>query len=467
MSAEGTEIGATLGLFPPGRGRLLASLAASPNVISSFQLLGTSPLGVPLGTIPSIPGLVQLTVLVPTAMVAPQRTEAEVAGIGTSWTHGETKEDVPDFSTARATLPKAAGEEATHDTCGICLQQFENGERLTALPCAHETCPSVWHEYCIRKWLCQGHSLSCPLCRSVIDSGEPGASSSTAQALPAQAMAVQVQMRSLSAPAQRPSEAEEGRTDASARNLPQGQQDMVVLTVPLLGQGEGPETLMSALREALSDLRRQTQQGQGGRASNLRSFRGRHEELPGSPGSRALSQLFAELLGAATQQVAAMSSTNAGRSARSQQHTHESGGGRNSAGQQHQPWGGNRASSSAASSWARDTSNSHGRQQRPQWGWSRGQNWDRSGWSSRQSGSSHSWSAASSSQDWRQDASTARAAHPGSGAWHQSQRAERWQDWPEESWEEASGWTWDSSWQWRGNGQGSGQGRGSHRPGRL
>lgn len=64
---------------------------------------------------------------------------------------------------------------AKHNICGICLEHFEAGDRLTALPCATDGCPSVWHSDCIREWLCQGHSTSCPLCRGKVE--PPGAES--------------------------------------------------------------------------------------------------------------------------------------------------------------------------------------------------------------------------------------------------------------------------------------------------
>lgn len=84
----------------------------------------------------------------------PQLTEDEVAQIGSTWTHqGEVNE-------CRAV-------ESGRDVCGICLSEFCSGEELTSLPCASSGgCLSVWHTGCIRKWLCQGHLPSCPLCRA-------------------------------------------------------------------------------------------------------------------------------------------------------------------------------------------------------------------------------------------------------------------------------------------------------------
>mmetsp|Transcript_37560 Transcript_37560/g.82407 ORF Transcript_37560/g.82407 Transcript_37560/m.82407 type:complete len:448 (-) Transcript_37560:145-1488(-) len=122
-------------------------------------------------------GSVQLMVLMPVLPERPRRTEAQVASIGTSWVHGTTQ-DVPLNAAAQRTLPDSKGEyrgasgsyEATptakHDACGICLGQFSPGDELTALPCAEEGCPSIWHSRCVRTWLCEGHTQTCPLCRA-------------------------------------------------------------------------------------------------------------------------------------------------------------------------------------------------------------------------------------------------------------------------------------------------------------
>eukprot|EP00440_Ansanella_granifera_P025420 gb/GFBE01027608.1/.p1 GENE.gb/GFBE01027608.1/~~gb/GFBE01027608.1/.p1 ORF type:complete len:647 (+),score=87.30 gb/GFBE01027608.1/:1-1941(+) len=143
-----------------------------------------------------IPGTMQLTVLVPVLLGAPRRTAADVAGIGTTWTNGEEEEatvkpeifdklkigkgsedeKVNDESESVTEAAAAAGGGC--DTCGICLQGFKQGEKLTALPCAADICPSVWHEDCVRKWLCQGHTPTCPLCRATIELGGTSAQNS-------------------------------------------------------------------------------------------------------------------------------------------------------------------------------------------------------------------------------------------------------------------------------------------------
>ncbi|XP_063791631.1 uncharacterized protein LOC134947491 [Pseudophryne corroboree] len=50
-----------------------------------------------------------------------------------------------------------AGDEATQ-SCAICLMQYQDGERVSTLPCSHK-----YHPSCISQW-CATHS-SCPLCR--------------------------------------------------------------------------------------------------------------------------------------------------------------------------------------------------------------------------------------------------------------------------------------------------------------
>ncbi|CAM9707991.1 unnamed protein product, partial [Choristocarpus tenellus] len=46
-----------------------------------------------------------------------------------------------------------------HDMCAICLDSYEEGEALTALPCSH-----AYHTACIRPWLTARSGL-CPMCK--------------------------------------------------------------------------------------------------------------------------------------------------------------------------------------------------------------------------------------------------------------------------------------------------------------
>ncbi|KAI4331999.1 hypothetical protein L6164_016942 [Bauhinia variegata] len=49
----------------------------------------------------------------------------------------------------------------SHDECGICLEEFRNGDLIQSFPmCSHD-----FHLACINTWL-QGGSITCPNCRS-------------------------------------------------------------------------------------------------------------------------------------------------------------------------------------------------------------------------------------------------------------------------------------------------------------
>mmetsp|Transcript_41186 Transcript_41186/g.74426 ORF Transcript_41186/g.74426 Transcript_41186/m.74426 type:complete len:449 (+) Transcript_41186:124-1470(+) len=150
-------------------------------------LAGTSDgAGVDRNSIPvPLYGTLHLTVL----LGSPQRSEAQIAGVGTTWRHGldDSPEVEDSASVARSSdcslmprkrrrdlegLESAHVEEESEDRCcGICMEGFIPGEELTALPCSVDGCRSVWHTRCIRKWLCQGPAVSCPLCRKKFETG--------------------------------------------------------------------------------------------------------------------------------------------------------------------------------------------------------------------------------------------------------------------------------------------------------
>ncbi|CAJ1357260.1 unnamed protein product [Effrenium voratum] len=144
-----------------------------------------------------VPGTLQLTVLVPVLLNTPRRTQEDVAGIGTTWTLGDAEVTVQPAILSKLKLAEEEEldeddqhcEEAVSsssglcDSCGICLQPFQPGDNLTALPCATDICPSVWHAECVRKWLCQGHTPTCPLCRAAMDLGDSGAQAGPSFAL--------------------------------------------------------------------------------------------------------------------------------------------------------------------------------------------------------------------------------------------------------------------------------------------
>ena len=49
-------------------------------------------------------------------------------------------------------------------TCAICVEDFQNGERVKELPCKH-----IFHPICVDEWL-NNHSSLCPLCKANIRS---------------------------------------------------------------------------------------------------------------------------------------------------------------------------------------------------------------------------------------------------------------------------------------------------------
>ncbi|GJN13818.1 hypothetical protein PR202_gb00564 [Eleusine coracana subsp. coracana] len=52
-------------------------------------------------------------------------------------------------------LPETGVKEGE---CGVCLEDFETGNKLRTMPCSHS-----FHEDCIFNWLRLSHV--CPLCR--------------------------------------------------------------------------------------------------------------------------------------------------------------------------------------------------------------------------------------------------------------------------------------------------------------
>lgn len=54
-------------------------------------------------------------------------------------------------------------DEPAHQTsCAICIEEYEEGDKLRELPCRH-----VFHTECIVPWLTERHT-SCPLCKSEV-----------------------------------------------------------------------------------------------------------------------------------------------------------------------------------------------------------------------------------------------------------------------------------------------------------
>lgn len=119
-------------------------------------------------------GFFQLAIMVP-EKPRPSLSETEVAEICTTWTHRKRKAILPFYKAMRTVFKDARKHdfrEVAHESCGICMETFEEGDTLASLPCASRGCGSVWHLSCIHKWLNQGKTPSCPLCRAQVDCGK-------------------------------------------------------------------------------------------------------------------------------------------------------------------------------------------------------------------------------------------------------------------------------------------------------
>ena len=55
-----------------------------------------------------------------------------------------------------------ADEDGTHETCAVCLEDYEDGEELRGLVCGHQ-----FHQPCVDPWLMTKRA-NCPVCKHVI-----------------------------------------------------------------------------------------------------------------------------------------------------------------------------------------------------------------------------------------------------------------------------------------------------------
>jgi hypothetical protein len=77
-------------------------------------------------------------------------------------------QDARGRSVAKVTIvpyePAAAGAEVADDMdCYICLEEYLPGDEIGVLPCTHR-----FHAFCIRRWIVDGISATCPRCREVV-----------------------------------------------------------------------------------------------------------------------------------------------------------------------------------------------------------------------------------------------------------------------------------------------------------
>jgi len=71
---------------------------------------------------------------------------------------------VPASAAALQSLPTFTVKAGTSaPPCSICMMEYEAGEQLTSLPCAHS-----YHSVCIEKWL-KSYSKNCPICKHSLE----------------------------------------------------------------------------------------------------------------------------------------------------------------------------------------------------------------------------------------------------------------------------------------------------------
>lgn len=75
------------------------------------------------------------------------------------------KRKLNEMKCSRYSVGEATSIDGLHDSCSVCLEEFQVGEVIRNLPCTHP-----FHKDCVDKWLYKKHS--CPLCKYDILKGE-------------------------------------------------------------------------------------------------------------------------------------------------------------------------------------------------------------------------------------------------------------------------------------------------------
>lgn len=82
---------------------------------------------------------------------------------GLEWSWIAVPKDVSDATESLDSLPVSnRSSVCKDDSCAICLESFQKGDRLRVLPCNHR-----FHCGCIDKWLSGSISYACPTCKNV------------------------------------------------------------------------------------------------------------------------------------------------------------------------------------------------------------------------------------------------------------------------------------------------------------